>query len=184
MNIFYVDKDPITAAQMLGDKHVIKMILESAQILSTAHRVLDGIQVKVTYAKDGKTRNKNVWVLDDARNDIFYSATHINHPCSKWVRESVENYQWVVEHMFALDSEYKYRFDKAESHKSVRELGYYLQSPPLALKEWDQTNPVCCMPEEYITDDPVESYRNYYRGAKQNLHVWTKRISPDWIQPA
>ncbi len=81
MNIFYLDKDPVVAAQMMCDKHVVKMILESAQMLSTAHRVLDG---------DKKADSRGL-----------YKMVHKNHPCSKWVRECDANYEWLWNHMDA-----------------------------------------------------------------------------------
>lgn len=156
------------------------MVLETAQILSTAHRVIDGMCVEVTYKKLDKLRKKKVWILDDSRNDILYSATHINHPCSIWVRESVENYNWLVDHFFALANEYTYRYGK--HHKSAVELGYTLQSPPYGLRDWDWTIPPSCMDESFtVGDDPVENYRSYYKYGKRDLHNWTKRNPPEWI---
>jgi len=99
LNIFFVDSDPVVAAQSLVDKHVVKMILESAQLLSTAHRLLDGEEF------EGKTktgRKAKRWKLHDARENVIYSATHINHPSAVWCRQSVENYNWLVDHFFAL----------------------------------------------------------------------------------
>lgn len=196
MNIFMVDDCPVKAAQSLVDKHVIKMVLESCQLLSTAHRVLDGVQVEVTYKTPdkwmdfpfegrqefipGKFRKKKVWVLNDNRNDIIYNATHINHPSAVWCRQSVENYNWLVEHLFALGDEYRYRYGK--THASIIKMGYELQSPPHNLKEWDWTPMPCCMPDCYKTsDNPVINYRNYYRDAKSELHSWKKRDKPHWI---
>lgn len=179
MNIFFIDLDARKAAEQLVDKHVVKMIVETAQLLSTAHRVLDGIQVQIQLEKDGKTRNKKVWILPDDRNHIFYKATHINHPCALWCRESVENYNWLVDHLFALSDEYTYRYGK--NHKTIQRLGYEIQSPPFNLKEWDWTNPPLAMPDEYKSDDFVESYRNYYREEKKHLHKWKNRGVPEWI---
>jgi hypothetical protein len=81
MNIFFLSEDPYEAARMQVDKHVVKMILESAQLLSTAHRILDG---------------DDQGVLPDFETRLFYRATHKNHPSAKWIRESVENYNWLV----------------------------------------------------------------------------------------
>ena len=134
MNIFYIDHDPVQAAQWMVDKHVVKMILESAQLLSTAHRVLDGVQ---TNGKSKTGRNVKRFVLPDARDSVLYSATHINHPSAIWCRKSVENYSWLVDHMFALMAEYTYRYER--EHKCYGELSYMLQSPPNNLKEWDWT---------------------------------------------
>jgi len=134
MNIFYISKDPVQAAEWMVDKHVVKMILESAQLLSTAHRILDGQE---TLGKSKTGRNVKRWILPDARESVLYSATHINHPSAIWCRRSVENYNWLADHMFALLYEYTYRYNK--QHKIEGELSYMLQSPPFALKQYDMT---------------------------------------------
>jgi hypothetical protein len=178
------------------DKHVVKMILETAQLLSTAHRVLDGMQVQVTYktpdqvidmpfegtsfVRKGKLRKKKVWVLDDSRNDILYNATHINHPSAVWVRTSVENYCWLADHLLALGNEYTHRYGK--QHLSIQKLGYVLQSPPFHLRDYEMTSMPSCMDKEYIiSDDPVVNYQNYYKIGKARMHKWTKREVPSWI---
>ena len=150
MNIFYVDKDPRRAAQCLVNAHVVKMILETAQLLSTAHRLLDGqlifVPVKVPiYLKDPndskklfldpytdekivvgyKDKLKKHWVLPDAREDILYKASHINHPSAIWTRTAVQNYNWLVEHFHALCDEYSYRYDK--EHITRTKLGQTIQ---------------------------------------------------------
>lgn len=178
MNIFMVDSDPVVAAQSLVDRHVVKMILESAQLLSTAHRLLDGEE----YIGQSKTgRKAKRWRLNDQREPIVYSATHINHPSSVWARTSVQNYNWLVEHMFGLMAEYTHRYDKVHSIQKSQ-LSYLLQSPPMNLREFDQTIMPCAMDIKYqISDDPVENYRNYYKQGKQHLHKWSKRIAPDWM---
>ena len=159
------------------DKHVVKMILESAQLLSTAHRVLDGVEI------EGKTqsgRKARRWILPDARDSIMYTATHINHPSAVWCRTSIENYSWLVEHFFALMNEYIYRYGKV--HKCNGELSYMLQSPPKNLESWDWTPMPSCMDEQYIiSKDPCTNYKNYYIMAKSKLHKWTKRPKPEWI---
>ena len=177
MNIFYIDHDPMQAAEWMVDKHVVKMILESAQLLSTAHRVLDGEEYE---GKSQSGRKARRWRLPDQRDVVLYSATHINHPSAVWCRQSVENYIWLVDHLYALMQEYTYRYDK--QHKCYGELSYLLQSPPHKLKEWDWTPMPSCMVDEYIvSNDPIENYRNYYRLGKTNLHKWTKRQPPEWI---
>lgn len=177
MNIFYIDEDPIVAAQWMVDRHVVKMILESAQLLSTAHRVLDGEQVM---GKTATNRNVKRWILSDARETVMYQATHINHPSAVWCRESVENYNWLVEHFFALMTEYTYRYSK--THKCQGDLSYMLQSPPNNLKKYDMTPMPSCMDDKYIvSDNPVVNYRNYYRLGKASIHSWKHRNPPEWI---
>jgi hypothetical protein len=159
------------------DRHVVKMILESAQLLSTAHRVLDG--VAIIGGKLGG-RKKTEWVLDDARQDVLYKATHMNHPSAIWARKSVENYNWLVEHFFALGEEYTYRYGK--THKCFGELSFQLQSPPKNLTDYDMTLMPSAMAEEYkISEDPIVNYRNYYKNGKKNLHSWKLRQPPEWI---
>lgn len=184
MNIFYVDTDPHRAAQALVDKHVVKMILESAQLLSTAHRLLDGeLQVRQRLVpgtlENPKYRKHKVWLLRDERQDFMYQATHMNHPSAVWTRTSVENYLWLVEHFDGLLREYEHRYKKR--HKCFDML-MMLQSPPKKLEEWDMTPMPSAMAEEYkISDDPLTNYRNYYKIGKASMHKWTNRQPPEWI---
>lgn len=177
MNIFYISADPAQAAEWMVDKHVVKMILESAQLLCTAHRLLDGIE---TQGKSATGRNVKRWILPDAREHVLYSATHINHPSAVWCRQSVMNYNWLADHMFALLYEYTHRYNK--EHKVQGELSYMLQSPPFNLKEYDMTKMPSAMSDEYkISDDPLVNYRNYYKVGKAKMHKWTNRQPPEWI---
>ena len=177
MNIFYVEKNPRLAAMSLHDKHVVKMILESAQLLSTAHRILDGTE-KMDKSKTG--RNVKRWVLHDSRDPVIYQATHINHPSAVWGRKSVENYNWLADHLHALLGEYTYRYEK--KHKVEGDLSYMLMSPPKNLEEYDMTVMPSAMADEYkISDDPIINYRNYYKVGKERMHVWKKRQPPEWI---
>ena len=178
INIFYVDHDPMDAAQALVDKHVVKMILESVQLLSTAHRVLDG---EPYTAKSKGGRNVKRWKLLDSREVIMYAATHVNHPSAIWVRNSIENYNWLVEHFFALLNEYTYRYNKKHVC-GYGDLGYMIQSPPNNLKNYDWTPIPSAMDDKYIiSEDAVINYRNYYKFGKTNLHNWTNRNPPSWI---
>lgn len=178
MNIFHIDENPTQAAEWMVDRHVVKMILETAQLLCTAHRIIDGTEYEGSTKTGRKARR---WRLDDARDELFYSATHVNHPSAVWCRESVENYNWLADHLFALGNEYTYRYDK--THKVFNDgLAYALQSPPFKLKKWDWTTPACAMANEYIvSDDPIENYRNYYKSGKTHLHSWKRREPPPWI---
>ena len=177
MNIFYVDHNPVIAAQCLVDKHVVKMVLESAQLLSTAHRFIDGNKIQ---GKSSTGRSQKQWIFGDYRDNIFYKATHINHPSAIWCRQSTENYQWLLEHFFALADEYTFRHKKI--HKSFIKLGKTLINPPTNMKNKNWTPMPSCMDEEYIiSDNPVTNYRNYYNFGKKSLHSWKKRQPPDWI---
>lgn len=152
------------------------MILETAQLLSTAHRVLDGIESVDT----SSGRKKKVYKLNDERDSILYSATHINHPSAVWARQAVENYNWLVDHLFALSDEYTYRYGRY--HLTMKKMALTIQSPPLNLKEWDMTPMPSCMDEQYkIGDDPIANYRNYYKYGKASMHNWKNRQAPEWI---
>jgi hypothetical protein len=176
MNIFAVHNDPIIAAQSLVDKHIVKMVLESCQLLSTAHRLLDGEQ----YIDKTKTgRNVKRWRLPDERETVLYSATHINHPSAVWCRATNNNYNWLYCHFVALLHEYTYRYGKI--HK-CEDMVVALMQPPLNIPVGYLTPVTPAMPDEYkVPNDHVESYRNYYRTAKERMHKWTKREKPEWI---
>jgi len=157
LNIFVLDINPEIAAQFHCDKHVVKMILESAQLLSTCHQILDG------------------------KNDIFYKSTHINHPCNKWVRESSENYKWLYSLFYYLCKEYQYRYNKI--HLTESKLLQILSNLPKNIKHYTLTEFSLCMPENCkINNDVVESYRNYY--IKQKLFAkWNRnREKPFWYK--
>ncbi len=176
MNIFYLSHDPIQSARWMVDKHVVKMILESAQLLSTAHRVLDGMMVNGLSATG---RKKKTWILPDSRESTLYQSTHINHPSAVWCRQSIQNYTWLSDHLYALLDEYTYRYEKR--HKCT-DIAYLLQSPPFALKAWDWTPMPSAMADEYkISDDALTNYRNYYKIGKSKMHAWKKRDKPEWI---
>ncbi|CAB4162894.1 hypothetical protein UFOVP787_168 [uncultured Caudovirales phage] len=158
------------------------MILESAQLLSTAHRVLDGQEVEGLKVNldTGKVRKTKAWQLSDSRDSVIYSATHRNHPSAIWCRNSVENYNWLVDHFYSLMSEYTYRYEK--THKCFGEISYMLQSPPKKLEKYDWTEMPSCMDNKYIiSEDPIVNYRNYYKVGKTHLHKWTRRDPPEWI---
>lgn len=144
MNIFYLHEDPYTSAKAMTNKHVVKMILESAQMLSTAHHVLDKDQV----------RNK----------DKLYKPTHQNHPSSVWVRQSKEHYMWLYKHFIALSTEYTKRYDK--THLTYQRLASYLQEYPENLKNDTFTQPPQAMPDIYKDTDSVRAYRKYYLNEK------------------
>ena len=178
MNIFYIDESPVQAAQWMVDRHVVKMILESAQLLSTAHRLLDGEDF-VGKTKTGRKAKR--WKLYDNREDVLYQATHINHPSAVWCRKSVENYNWLADHLHALLQEYTHRYGK--KHKVEGDLSYMLMSPPKNLQEYDMTTMPSAMADEYkISDDPIINYRNYYQNGKASLHSWKNRQPPEWIK--
>jgi hypothetical protein len=183
MNIFAIESSPIDCAKSMVDKHVVKMILETAQLLSTAHRILDGQMVEgkkmVAGSLPVRWRKFKKWKLPDEREDILYSATHINHPSAVWCRLSNNNYNWLYAHFLALLDEYTFRYGKVHKCASLVDA---LRSPPHNIAVGYLTPVTPAMPEEYkVSGNTVESYRNYYRVAKARMHKWTKREPPAWI---
>lgn len=176
MNIFYLDKDVKKCAEMHVDKHVVKMILEYAQLLSTAHRVIDGT-VTTGVSKTGRKQTR--YVLSDDRESILYSATHINHPSAVWVRQSEVNYRTLFNLFCALLEEYTYRYEK--THACTRLMGA-LARPPKNIEYKPFTEPTPAMPEEYkVKNDSVKSYRNYYIHDKNRFAKWKNRSVPEWF---
>jgi len=156
MNIFVLDRVHSKAAQYHVDKHIVKMPLETAQLLCTARHEL---------GQDADT--------------IPYRKTHVNHPCSIWARESISNYIWLCDMGLELCKEYTYRYGKV--HKCQAVIKDCIDNKPtfnsFALTEHPQA-----MDDEYKSDDPVTSYRNYYNQAKSHLHNWKNRPVPFWIE--
>ncbi len=178
VNIFYLDHDVTTCAKMHVDKHCVKMILEYAQLLSTAHRVIDGIQ-SVGVSKTG--RKQTQYVLPDDRESSLYSATHINHPSAVWARHSASNYAWLFQMFVALMDEYTHRYSKV--HACNRLTGYLRRTPNNIVKG-AFTQPTPAMPEQYkASGDSIKSYRNYYLGEKSQMFAWKFRDVPAWIVP-
>lgn len=163
MNIFYLDENPQLCAQYHTDKHVVKMILESAQLLCTAVNYHAGEQVTP------------------------YKSTHVNHPCSIWVRSSLANWMYLFGLMVRLEGEWRFRFKHTKEHKSVLDLRIAditilaYRNFPAIIKAEPFTSPALAMPEQYRTNNPVESYRAYYNNDKRHLHKWTNRETPFWI---
>jgi len=177
VNIFYLDHDVTKCAEMHNDKHTVKMILEYCQLLSTAHRYLDGVEV-IGKSKTG--RNAKRWKLNDERDTILYSATHINHPSAVWCRKNAANYEWLHKLLVELCKEYTYRYGKV--HKCEREgLVAQLARLPDTITSAPFTQPTPAMPDEVkIAGDSVASYRNYYINNKTHLANWKNREVPSW----
>lgn len=181
MNIFYLDASPKIAAQMQGDKHVVKMILETAQMLSTAHRILDGKAKIVINQKSN--RKQKIWILDNyIMNNSLYKATHINHPSSVWIRQSNLHYKWALDHFNELCNEYTHRYGK--THLTEIKLSNHLLIQPMNIPIInDFKSPPCCMPDEYKkTNCHITNYRDYYNSDKKKMHKWTNREKPNWIK--
>ena len=184
MNIFYLDNDPVKCAQMHVDKHCVKMILEYAQLLSTAHRVLDGV---LTDGVSQSGRKRKLYVLEDDRDSVLYSATHINHPSAVWCRQSDSNYIWLAKLLHELCKEYTYRYGKTHKVESGGLLkALYWNLPNNIRKSANFTQPTPAMPDECkVAGDALKSYHNYYAMNKQHLWSWKGKINsrsrPSWL---
>ena len=154
MNIFVLDKSTDRCAQYHCDQHVVKMILESVQILCTA--------------------------LNKRGLATPYRSTHVKHPCVLWVEKSFDNFCWLKDLAIALNEEYRFRYEKQSDHKSIsvlHEISVY-RYRSRGLTEFAQA-----MPEKYkVPGDPVTAYRNFYMQEKMAFAKWTKRSSPGWLQ--
>ena len=150
MNIFVLDKNPHVAAMYACDKHVVKMILESAQMLCS-------VQPEGTAP---------------------YKRSFYNHPCTKWVRASSANYDWLIEHARALCTEYSRRYGKV--HKSEKVIDWCDANRP-ELPDVGLTPFAQAMPEDYKNEDAVEAYRTYYRNDKRRFATWKDVDPPTWF---
>lgn len=181
MNIFYLDRNPVQAARDHLDKHVVKMILEYAQLLSTAHRVIDGKET-IVLSKSG--RKKKVWQLNDERDQLLYAATHVNHPSAVWARQSAVNYDYLYALFISTCDEYTYRYGKV--HLTDTKLRKALHQIPKNIPNDQQTRvwlgPTPAMPDECkVIGDHIASYRKYYIDKKADMAKWTNREPPQWF---
>lgn len=175
MNIFYLHNDPTECAKQHNDKHVVKMILEYGQLMSTAHRVLDGTSY---YAKTANNRNIQRWLLSDERESVLWKASHINHPSGIWTRQTSSNYLWLFSLWMNLLEEYTHRYSK---HHSAERMINYFKNCPYNIPLGQFTEPTPAMPDKYkVIGDSIISYKNYYLGDKQHLASWKKRDVPIW----
>lgn len=179
MNIFVLSEDPREAATMMCDKHIPKMIVESGQMLCTAHRLLDGQPVRGK-SKSGLT-TQTYFILPEPQDTVFYKTVHKYHPCTTWTLSSESNYLWHYEHFLALGEEFKFRFNK--DHLTINKLGHILKTPPVNIPKVGLTPFAQAMshyPECMVKDNAVKAYRNYYHFAKP-FAKWQKgRNPPTW----
>lgn len=155
MNIFYLDDNPALAAKYHCNKHVVKMILETAQLLCSAYHMISNTEL-----------------------EIPYKLTHKNHPSAQWVRESKANFDWLCELGLELCLEYTRRYRK--THKTKAVIQWCIDNSDSL--HFEQINPTAirlCMPDECkINGEPIQSYRNYYKKYKSNIAIWDS--TPFW----
>ena len=154
MNIFFLDRLPETSAQMLCDKHVPKMLLETCQMLSTAYQRHMG------------------------EHEELYKPAYPKHPMTIWTGDSKANFDWAFDHAVEISNQYAKRFNN--SHKSHRIL-QVLEDEYVGIPDIGFTTPPQCMPDEYKCDNYIEAYRKYYWNEKRYFAKWSKGIeSPQW----
>jgi hypothetical protein len=163
MNIFILDWDVKKCTQYHVDKHVVKMILETAQLLCGVHHVTDEVTAKYRPSTD----------------QVPYKLSHKNHPCAIWARKSLSNYLYLCELGLELSKEYTHRYGK--QHKSEMVILWCIMNKP-NIPDIGFTEPAKAMPDEFKVDSVVESYRNYYMGAKSDLAAWKNREKPFWFE--
>ncbi|MDY0270796.1 pyrimidine dimer DNA glycosylase/endonuclease V [Trichloromonas sp.] len=154
MQVFVIDLDVKKCAQYHCDRHIVKMPIESAQLLCSAHH------------------------LTSDRKDIPYKKTHINHPCLKWVMESKSNYYWLLSLLKKQLIEYTYRYGRRHKTNDVYD---WLVKNDINLKDNGLTKFALAMPDKYKSDDAVDSYRKFYIGEKLHFLKYTKRNIPYWL---
>ena len=156
MNIFVLDANIKRCARYHCDQHVVKMILESVQIMCT--------------------------VLNKKGFATPYKSTHVKHPCVLWAEKSYDNFNWLLKLALALNDEYKYRYKKTSNHSSIDVLYEIRQTKfeSIGLTEFAQA-----MPDKYkVPGDAVSAYRNFYIGEKMKFAKWTRRKPPQWMKEA
>lgn len=161
MNIFFLDWNPQIAARYHCDKHVVKMIIETAQLLYSAH-----------------------WMLESPLPATAYKLAHKNHPCAIWVRQSLTNYMWLCSLGWWLCKEYQFRYGETKTHKSEAHILWLLNHPPRGIPNLEMTNPALAMPDVYKTGDPIQAYKTFYIESKwreRQIVEYTKRDPPRFM---
>lgn len=156
MNIFYLARDPKVCAQYHCDKHCVKMILETAQILTAVHY----------YYGNG--------------DNMTYKLTHANHPCTVWAGLSRQNYSWLWRLGYELCEEYTIRYGKRHKCQDMFEDVRQLEYSPWGMFDAGFWSPPQCMPDEYKQNNTVSAYRAYYLGDKRRFAKWSVRSIPSW----
>lgn len=179
MNIFYLHKKPEVSAQLHCDKHVVKMIIEYAQMLSTAHRVLDGKPYVEQNLGLGGRRIQRWKHPNPCMEKTLYKASHVNHPSAVWVRESAVQYQYMYDMFVALCDEYTFRYGKV--HMTDTKLRVMLDEIPRNLQLGDWREPPQAMPDDVKSESSIDAYHKYYKQYKRDFAVWTNRDVPQFM---
>ena len=162
MNIFALDRDTTICATYHTDKHIIKMPLETAQMVSFIYH------------------NKEMWDAPVPQLLMAFSPAHDKHPCTVWIKENISNFFWTCEFGIKMIEEYRFRYNSNKHERCMLIFQWALANLPEL--DIDLITPFAkAMPEEFKVDCSIDSYRNYYKYGKSELHQWTKRDKPEWI---
>jgi hypothetical protein len=181
MNIFFLHRCPRRAARYAVDKHVVKMLLETCQLLYTCHHATGSTALHEAPFRTGTVERG-------------YKKLNPNHPCGKWLRASSVHYLWLSTYGMALLAEYDHRYGSTKTtktktttpikrHACAEHILWLHHNPPPFLQNYGWATPALAMPDIYKSGDPVASYRRYYLGDKQHILKWTGRHVPHWISP-
>jgi hypothetical protein len=174
MNIFFLHLNQIKCARWHCDKHVVKMILETAQLLYTAH----------WYAAIDKGQLPSFATAplnNSQRMRGYLPISNHKHPSALWARASIKHYRWLALFGLALCNEYRHRFNDKKHLCEAHLQWLYFNEPVLEDLGWK--DPTQAMPDEYKSANSIVAYRKYYREAKKRLLTYTKRHAPHWISP-
>lgn len=173
MNIFFLHTNPRRCARWHCDKHVVKMLLETCQLLYTCHWMCDGPGAAAVITGTAPL------TIGGTRG---YKKSHWNHPCAKWVRMSLTNYIWLTTFGLELLREYRFRYD-GRYHACGPHIEWLHEHRPAGLVDRGWTEPLLAMPDQYKSGDAVASYRRYYIAEKRRFAKYTGRQMPHWLSP-
>ena len=183
MNIFVLDRDPRKAARFHCDKHVVKMILESGQMMCTSHWLHNLWSHRKTLKDFKRVRDAKEFILKNTHPKLIppWSMSHVRHPCTEWTANVTGNYIWHGELMRALLDEYTRRYGKI--HKSEEVYDWLIKNMPVNMNHGMKGTHPLCMPDECkVPGDPVQSYRNYYNKHKAYMAKWKLGNVPHWYK--
>ena len=194
MNIFVLHPNPKKAARWHADKHVVKMLLESVQMLYSAHWVT---YYPIILTRKGpfavSMLQKNLPTppsLQSAPKQLKnprqkgYRPVHVHHPCTVWARFSRANYIWLCRLALALAKEHNHRWPQNPPSSCEAHAEWLLANVP-DLPDYPLTPFAVAMPDIYKRGDPIKSYRAFYKGSKADRGItnrYTNRHKPHWLE--
>ena len=189
MNLFILSKSPKEAAEAHADKHVVKMILEACQMLYSAHWTCTYVELLENKSAVAVSRAQKLLNLPPSLvkaptrkgGERGYRPVHLHHPCTKWIRASLENYMWACDLALAIGDEYTFRYGK--KHGCYEHALWLKENPPTLPSLGLQTFAIAMKPEYKISDDPILCYHHYYRTSKEErgLLQYTRRERPNFL---